>query len=271
MKFNKIKFTLVVGILVIISFLAIYFRSSPNGVQAPRVTNSDAREKSGVSEPPHAQATNKPEEDLEWIAIKSNAQKIKQTPINFATSSFKLFGRGSNAKIVQDTTGKEITPGEGRGIYGSFPSPNGKNLLVYFGDADYDIRYSDSDKKSALPRVPSVPNPVGFEWQWLSDNLLVGIGGVGYNKATKTESKCCDQHTVAESVLCIYRVSDSVFRTVILPDSVKGKVFSIGTRTEEGDFELISSSGHEDEGKSLGWFAIKPKIEEHNKTQQDNR
>ncbi len=259
MKSTKIKFALVAGIVVIIFIFTVYFRTSPDGVRDPRVTNSLTREKSGVSVPTNDQARNKSEEDLVWIALKINAQNIKQTPLNFAATSFKLLGRGRNAKIVQESTGKEITPGDGRGIYGSFPSPNGKNLLVYFGDADYEIIYSDSDKKLALPSLPNVQNPVGFEWQWLSDDLLVGIGGVGYNEATKPESKCCDQHTVAESVLYIYRVSESVFRNVMLPDIIKGKVFSIGPRTEEGDFELISSSGHEDEGTSLGWFAITPK------------
>ena len=257
MKLNKIQIVAVVLAIILISALTVYFRSKPQNMTVSERSEPPSSPKDGEFVPPHLQTRTKPRSATKWIAVNRIAQGVDRTKLSFSDSAFTLVGRGRNAKIVHDSTDKEIFPDPERGIYGSFPSPIGERLLVYFGNADYEIRFSDSDQIIELPNVPSIPNPVGFGWHWLSNDLLIGIGGRGYDTDSKPESKCCDQHTVAESIIGVYRISDADYSIVTLPNSLKGKVFDLGIRTEEGVIEIIST-GHEDDGNSLGWFSIAP-------------
>ncbi len=257
MKLNKIHLLAVILVIILAATFTVYFRSNSHSMNASESTEHHSSPKDGAYESPRFQTRTEPTSVTNWVAVDRIPQDVDQTALSFSDSKFRLMGRGRNAKIVQDSTDREIFPDPERGIYGSFPSPDGERLLIYFGNADYQIRFSDSEKILNLPSVPSVPSPVGFAWQWLSNDLLVGIGGRGYDAGSKPESKCCDQHTVAESIIGVYRISDTDYSIVSLPNSLKGKVFDLGTRTKDGVIELIAS-GHEDDGKSLGWFSIAP-------------
>jgi hypothetical protein len=254
---NKNKLYICAVVLVCICGIILYQHWHKNALQPlakkPIASSSPTKDKEFSSNQTNAgpiAATT-----VQWMAKAASGEG--QAPLAFAESPFRLVGRGRSARIVHSKSDKVISPPPERGIYGFSPSPSGDYLLIYYGDADYEIRFSDSEQIIHLPSVPNSPNPVGFGWHWLSNDILIGIGGIGYGADSKPESKCCDQHTVSESLIGVYRLSDMSFSLVDLPIAIKGKVFDLGTRSSSGTVELLSS-GHVDDGKSLGWFSISP-------------
>lgn len=255
MKSNKFYLVAVALLCIFLIFIYIFKIHNLHERIAKGRSETSSSEKSNDFDSPDAEDATNTAAEIKWIA--KNVQGFDQRPLVFTPSPFKLLGRGRNAKIVHNDSENQILPPDDKGIYGFSTSPNGNILLVYYGDADYEVRFSNSDVVIHLPSIPNIPNPVGFEWQWLSNDLLVGIAGRGYDKDTKPESKCCDQHTVAESIIGVYKISGKKYSTVTLPNTLKGKVFNLGTRSAAGIVELLGS-GHEDDGKSLGRFSISP-------------
>lgn len=173
----------------------------------------------------------------------------------------------SYSKYVTPSSIIEIRTPDGRLLYkaeadtpfvGIKTIEGGKRIAINRGDGRYRIVDTETLDAIDLPTLPPVDRPVGFSWEWLTRDTLIGIAGTGYAETAKSGARCCDEHVVAASLVYLYDIKKSTLEAVRLPSPIKGAVFDLGSVTQDGFIELVSASGHEDDGKSLGWFNIIP-------------
>ena len=133
----------------------------------------------------------------------------------------------------------------------------GNKIGISRGDGRFRIIDTESEEFIDLPSKPPLSNAVGFgSWEWITPDLLIGTSGIEADKDPDPTLRCCDQHTVSRSLLYFYDIPQQELKLVHLPSELNGKVFSISHVTTDGFIELLSSSGHEDDGQPLGWFKI---------------
>lgn len=181
--------------------------------------------------------------------IASDRDLIKSDPglANYTTPSTTV--------SIRDEDGNLLFQADADNPFINIKSINGgEHVAINRGDGRFRVVNQRTLEAFDLPQSPPVQNPIGFAWEWISNDTLIGIAGVGYDALTKPASRCCDEHVVKESRLYVYDVGDRTLRSVQLPESFVGKVFKIGNIAKDGSVELISESGHEDDGNSLGWF-----------------
>lgn len=173
----------------------------------------------------------------------------------------------SYAKYVTPSSNIEIRSPDGRLLYkASADNPflgiktieGGKHIAINRGDGRYRLIDVDTLDSVDLSSVPPVERPIGFSWNWFNPKTLVGVAGIGYAESAQPNGRCCDQHVVASSLLYLYKIENRSIEKVNLSPSLKGLVFDIGKTTQDGHIEIISASGHDDDGQSLGWFQIIP-------------
>lgn len=161
----------------------------------------------------------------------------------------------STTVSIRDEDGNLLYQADADNPFINIKSVNGgEHVAINRGDGRFRVVNQRTLEAFDLPQSPPVQNPIGFAWEWMSNDTLIGVAGAGYDAGTKPASRCCDEHVVKESRLYVYDVADRTLRSVQLPESFVGKVFKIGNIAKDGSVELISESGHEDDGNSLGWF-----------------
>lgn len=155
------------------------------------------------------------------------------------TPELSILGRGRQGRIV-DAAGKVVWQGsEATPLYGLQPSPDGRRVVLYFGDADYSVRsVAGLDAGTSLPRRPVHVNATGFgEWRWLDENRLLGVAEI---PAAQPESGATaaeiESRSPAATLLSVYDLRDSMLKPVEVAEGLP-EVFEIGA-IRDGRIEL---------------------------------
>lgn len=166
----------------------------------------------------------------------------------------------SYARHVTPSTNVEIRSPEGRILYradsanpffGIKSIQAGRHVAINRGDGRYRVIDTATLETIDLPAIPDVARPIGFSWNWLNPTTLIGVAGIGYAESVQLQARCCDQHIVAASLLFLYDIKSRELQPVILPVSIKGSVFEIRSISQDGFIELVSASGHDDDGQAV--------------------
>ena len=168
------------------------------------------------------------------------------------------------SRYVGASSRVKITNSDGLVLYQASPEnpfvrvvsmDGGDKIGISRGDHSFRVIDIKTAKFIDLPVKPNLNKVVGFGyWDWVNSNLLIGVSGI--EKEPDQTLACCDEHTVLRSLLYVYDISKEKMRAVNLPPEIEEKVFTVNQVTTDGFIELVSSSGHEDDGQPLGWFKI---------------
>jgi hypothetical protein len=175
------------------------------------------------------------------------------------SAPFKLQGRGSKAKIVT-AEGKVVIEADDRiGIYGCSVSPDGRRVLIYYGDADYDVMTPKTGEMIRLPRWPPGESVLGFSWLWIDDQTLVGVSGKTVPRDDQV-GPGREEPNISRSLLYLYDLNERKLSEVELPRALKTKVVSVSAVDATGKLQLQSEDrGVSYSGASLGWFEVRAK------------
>lgn len=185
--------------------------------------------------------------------------KIEQHPATEAAEYYRRYSTPSSNIEILTPDGRLIyTADKDNPFVGIKAIDDGEHVAINRGDGRYRLVNTNTLKSLDLPSAPNVKRPIGFTWEWLDAKTLIGTAGIGYAETAQPKGRCCDQHVVASSLLYVYSIEDSALEVVNLPSSIKGLVFNVGRITKDGHVEVVSASGHEDDGESLGWFKLAP-------------
>lgn len=250
-----------VVLLALCAFYLIRQSSTKDGITTDSTDTNESRIQSR-QDSVHVRKTNRLESSSEQAP-----NKLVRVPDFDLTQHVSNSIIQSYAKYATPSSNIEIRTPDGRVLYNaSADNPflgiktieGGKHVAINRGDGRYRLIDVDTLDSVDLPPVPPVERPIGFSWNWFNPKTLVGVAGIGYAESAQPKGRCCDQHIVASSLLYLYNIESSSIEKVNLSPSLKGLVFDIGRTTQDGHVEIISASGHDDDGQLLGWFQIIP-------------
>lgn len=97
-------------------------------------------------------------------------------------SALEMRGRGAGAYIV-DAAGAQVWKASAQTpLYGLHASPDGRNVLMDFGDGRFEVRTVASlqvGDRQVLPLHPAHPAATAFgQWWWLDGERLLGVSEV---------------------------------------------------------------------------------------------
>lgn len=183
----------------------------------------------------------------------ADAERKKNLP-------FQMFASGGIGKIV-DREGNVILQSDSKNaIFKCDVSPDQKRILVYGGDATYDIITPSSGEKKRLPQLPPADNVLGFSWRWLDDQTLIGVSGKTIPFRDDQVGTEREEPIISRSVLYLYDLKKQQMSEVALPPALRTKNVSVSAVDETGKVQL-RPEGREVSytDASLGWFDIRPK------------
>jgi hypothetical protein len=258
---KKLLSIIFLALLALLAFYLIRQFSTKDGITTDSTDIDESRIQSR-QDSVHARKTKRLESSSEQAP-----NKLILVPDFNITQHVSNSAIQSYAKYVTPSSNMEIRSPDGRVLYNASPDnpflgiktiEGGKHVAINRGDGRYRLINVDTLDSVDLPSVPPVERPIGFSWNWFNPNTLVGVAGIGYADSAQPKGRCCDQHIVASSLLYLYNIENRSIEEVGLSPSLKGLVFDIGRTTQDGHIEIISASGHDDDGQSLGWFQIIP-------------
>lgn len=180
--------------------------------------------------------------------------------INNSEEAYSHYMTPSSSIEIRDPDGNVLYKAEQDSPFVGIKSiVGGLYVAINRGDGRFRLINTKTHEHNDIPATPPIDRPIGFEWDWLDHDTLIGVSGVGYPDSIKQVGRCCDQHVVAASLLYLYDVNTRSLQSVSLPASARGLVFNIGKIADGSHIELVSASGHEDDGSSLGWYHISSK------------
>ncbi len=171
--------------------------------------------------------------------------------------TFRGYVTPSSRAIIKDSDGRVVFEASQETPFLGLKSfEGGQFLAINVGDGHFRVVNLETGEHQDIPNVPPGIDAVGFgTWEWTEATRLVGVSGVPFT-GEQTSQRCCNQHVVARSLLFEYDVETNSLRQIDLPEAVEDKVFTLGRIGDGGYIELISTSGHGDDGESLGWFQL---------------
>lgn len=175
-------------------------------------------------------------------------------------SSYSRYVTPSSKIVIRDPEGRILYKADNENPFVGIRSiEGGDHIAINRGDGRYRIINTKNLESIDLPAIPPVDRPIGFSWNWINGESLIGVSGIGFAETSKTPGRCCDEHVVAASLMYLYNINNQDIEAVSIPPSLRGLVFTIGRIADGGQIELISASGHEDDRMHLGWFDIHEK------------
>lgn len=129
-------------------------------------------------------------------------------------------------------------------------------IVIISGNRNAFVIDPETKQQVALPKQPPEEGAKGFDtWEWLDNNTLLAEYSVP-REGNENSVSCCEGHEIAETRLYVYNLKSNTLVKVVLPNQLKGTVFSIGRIAADGSVEVSLKSNHLDEGKRVGWFNI---------------
>ena len=239
-------------------------KNAPNGkvgkAESKSTEISQSAQNHGTSKPATNTVPTPPEKPLYQMAeTKSsfdpvaNAERKKSLP-------FQMFASGGTGKIA-DREGNIVLRSDSKNaIFRCDVSPDQKRILVYGGDATYDIITPSSGERVRLPQLPPGDNVLGFSWHWLDDQMLLGVSGKTIPFRDDQVGPEREEPIISRSVLYVYNLKERRLSEVELPPTLRTKTISVSFVDETGKVQLRP------EGRdvsytdaSLGWFEVRPK------------
>jgi len=165
---------------------------------------------------------------------------------------YKLQGRGSDGKIV-DAAGQVVLEGDPKvGIYGGTASPDGKSVLVYYGDANYEILNPVTKERLRLPSEPPGKNKLGFGFYWIDNDTLLGASGD--LKLDRRGQPVRDDDNVARTRLYLYHLANHTLEELKIPVPPDVKQVFVSSVTSTGLIHLMHDDPGSKRPEDLGWF-----------------
>lgn len=173
---------------------------------------------------------------------------------------FRIFASGGIGKIV-DAAGNVIVQSDAKnGIFACEVSPNQKRIVVYRGDADYDVITPRTGETIRLPQQPPGENMLGFgSWHWVDDDTLVGVSGQVIPFRDDQVGPEREEPNIAQSTLYVYKLSERKLARVEVPTALRSKTFSVNAVDPSGKVQLRPEDHESLADASLGWFDVRPK------------
>lgn len=277
---KKRQFLVVAGVLALAIIAIIVWKSlNPNSPATERPpetadapiekSNKAATESRPVAPPARNESASNAESKIDPVVGEPPPYQMVETSSSFdpvadakrrENAPFRVQGRGSKAKILTADGKILIEADEKVGIYGCYVSPNGKLILVYSGDATYDVITPSSGEKTRLPQMPPGDNVLGFSWRWLDDQTLIGVSGKTIPFRDDQVGTEREEPIISRSVLYLYDLKKQQLSEVALPRALRTKNVSVSAVDETGKVQL-RPEGREVSytDASLGWFDIRPK------------
>jgi hypothetical protein len=169
---------------------------------------------------------------------------------------YRISGRGSTARIL-DSRGNTLIQGNLKvGIYGCEISPNEKRLLVYYGDAEYNVIEPGTDMKVVLPPQPAGQNKLAFgSYHWMDDDALIAESGDQkldvHGRPVQTDDN------VSQTRLYVYSISTQTLEEAPLPQTLRTRVFSVTEVRPGGYVHLLADDASGGPTGDLGWFKVR--------------
>lgn len=268
MKHKYILSIIGIGVVTAVSWLSrCYSGAGPltRGEKLLVAGNSDAlfeqtAQESQVSEtPPNAKVQSHREKPLyELVKTTSNFDPITDAKKQ-ESLPFRMFGSGGIGKIV-DNNGKIIAQSDANnGIFGCKISPDQKRIVIYRGDADFDLIEPSTGEKSRLPQQPEGDNVLGFSsWNWTSNETLVGISGKTIPFSDDQVGTDREEPIISRSIIYVYDLKTRTTSEVALPFGLRSKTVSISAVDDAGNVQLRPEGREESfTDQSLGWFELR--------------
>jgi hypothetical protein len=177
------------------------------------------------------------------------------------TLPFRLLGSGGNAKIVNAAGDSiiESKPGKGEAIFGCEVSPDDQRLIIYRGDATYDVLTPTTGNTIRLPGEPP-GGTIGFDsWHWIGNDTIVGVSGKVLPFRDDQTGPAREEPNISRSTLYLYHLSELKLQEVELPPEVKDKIFSVGGVDPSGKVELRPAGRESLSDATFGWFNLRLK------------
>lgn len=180
-------------------------------------------------------------------------------------------GRGAEARILSGANGEEVWHAKpNQQVTGiSFNGENSLMLVTFaiFKSSDETAaiyRTSDFSKVASLPANSDHPRAMGFSWQWVQNNMLLGKCHISrpseeLNRLTAAERE--SDAGVDKTELAIYNVETGKLSRILLPKQLlSSKIIDLGKVRNDGYVQVWDLDANK-----YNWLYLEK--QEHNKSE----